>query len=69
MHLQSNLTSEEIVLAKREFEDYSKKFRVKIRHYHDDNGIFKENTFMQSVKDKRQATNFFGVNNHLKNGK
>jgi hypothetical protein len=43
------LTSEETVKGKEAFEAYAKAHGVRIKHYHADNGRFKDNAFLKSI--------------------
>ena len=45
VHLQQVLSSKETVEAKKVFEAYSHTYRVRIKHYHADNGHFVDNVF------------------------
>jgi hypothetical protein len=47
---QLSMSSEEIVLAKESFERYAKSHGVTIKHYHADNGRFKDKAFMKAVE-------------------
>eukprot|EP00957_Ditylum_brightwellii_P184024 14018019-Ditylum_brightwellii.AAC.1 len=49
IYLQWQLTSEETLKTKHAFEFYSRKHRVRVAHYHADNGCFADNAFMQDV--------------------
>ena len=68
-HLQQSTTAFETVLAKRAFERYASTFRVKVKHYHADNGIFAEAEFAKAVEDDGQTISYCGVNAHHQNGK
>ena len=46
VYLKKCLTSEETVMAKHAFEHSADQHRVKILHYHADNGRFVDNTFI-----------------------
>ena len=52
VHLQQSTSSVETLEAKRTFEAYSKEKGVRIEHCHADNGIFADNAFINSVKEK-----------------
>jgi len=45
VHLQQTLTPQDTVDAKKAFENYASTYRVKILHYHADNGRFADNAF------------------------
>jgi len=65
---QTSMTSEETVKSKLAFEKYAASHGVHIKHYHADNGRFKDNLFMKSVEDERQTISFCGVGAHHQNG-
>ncbi len=44
------------------------KYRVKVKHYHCNNGQFHNNFFRQACHDTCQEHNFCGVNAHFRNG-
>ena len=64
----TSLMAEEMVRAKQQFELFADKCRVKIRHYHADNGTFAAKLYMDSCKRANQGLNFCGVNAHHQNG-
>ena len=66
--LQRHLTSEETVQAKHAFERSSEQRRVRIKHYHPDNGCFADNAFIQDCKTQGQSISYCGVNAHFQNG-
>ena len=66
--LQKRITSAETVLAKQSFERFARDHRVKILHYHADNGRFADNGFIQACKDNNQGLTYCGVNAHFQNG-
>eukprot|EP00957_Ditylum_brightwellii_P092393 7034889-Ditylum_brightwellii.AAC.1 len=68
IYLQRQLTSEETLNAKHAFESYSRKHRVRVAHYHADNGRFVGNAFMQDVDKQGQTNSFCGINAHFQNG-
>lgn len=68
VHLQSRLTSEETMEAKKAFEAHARSIGVGIEHYHADNGRFADNAFLNDVKRKGQSISFCGVNAHWQNG-
>ncbi len=41
---------------------------IHIKHYHADNGRFKDNLFIKSIEDKGQTISFCGVGAHHQNG-
>ena len=66
--LQRRLTSEETVQAKHAFERSLEQRRVKIRHYHADNGRFADNAFIQDCKTQGRSMSYCGVNAYFQNG-
>jgi hypothetical protein len=65
---QTLMTSEETVKSKLAFEKYAVTHGVHIKYYHADHGRFKDNLFMKSIEDERQAISFGGVGAHHQNG-
>ena len=68
VHLMESLTSEETIRAKEAFERFARDHGVAIRHYHADNGRFKDNAFVQHCDKSGQSLSFCGVNAHFQNG-
>ena len=68
VHLQPDLTSRSTVQAKQAFENYAAKSRIKIKHYHCDNGRFADNAFKDSAQSNNQTVSYCGVNAHFQNG-
>ena len=68
VHLQSRVTAEETVEAKKAFEAYARSHGVIVKHYHADNGRFAENLFMSAVAESGQTISFCGVSAHFQNG-
>ena len=68
VHLQSRLTSEETLEAKKAFEAHCRQHHVKVQHYHADNGRFADNLFVQDTVENGQTISYCGVNAHWKNG-
>jgi hypothetical protein len=62
------MSSKETVKAKESFERYAKSYGVNIKHYHADNGRFKDKAFMKSIEDSGQTISFSGVGAHHQNG-
>ncbi len=62
------LTSETTVKGKEAFEAYAKAHGVTIKHYHADNGRFKDNAFLKSIHENHQTISFSGVGAHHQNG-
>ncbi|KAL7517245.1 hypothetical protein ACHAWF_000114 [Thalassiosira exigua] len=66
--MESNLTSDETIGAKEAFERFARDDGDTIRHYHADNGWFKDNAFVQHCSSSNQSISFCGVNAHFHNG-
>ncbi len=64
----TSMTSEETVKGKQAFEKFAATHGVYIKHYHADNGRFKDNLFMKDIEDKGQTISFCGVGAHHQNG-
>ncbi len=54
--------------SKLAFEKFALSHGVHIKHYHADNGRFKDNLFIKSIEDKGQTISFCGVGAHHQNG-
>ncbi len=65
---QTSMTSEETLKSKVAFEKYALSHGVHIKHYHADNGRFKDKAFMKSIEDSGQTISFSGVGAHHQNG-
>jgi hypothetical protein len=68
MYLQKTASAEEILLGKMAFEHYRAQHRVKIQHYHADNGIFHAHKWVLNCRVKGQGLTFARVNAHHQNG-
>ncbi len=64
----TSMTSEETVKSKQAYEKFTVTHGVYIKHYHADNGRFKDNLFMKDVENKGQTISFCGVGAHHQNG-
>jgi hypothetical protein len=62
------MTSEETLKSKLAFEKFALSHGVHIKHYHADNGRFKDNLFTKSIENKGQTISFCGVGAHHQNG-
>ncbi len=62
------MSSEETVKSKQAFEKFVATHGVYIRHYHADNGRFKDNLFKKDIKGKKQTISFCEVEVHNQNG-
>ena len=69
MHLQRISSSEETAESKKELKAYVRTYKVKIKHYHIDNGKFEYHAFIQAVTQESQTLSYCGVNAHLQNEK
>ena len=69
VHLPRRLSSEETVQTNKTLESYAWMYRVRLRHYHTDNGRFSDNNFLQSVAQENQTISSCGVNYQFWNGK
>jgi transposase InsO family protein len=65
---QTSMTSEETLKSKLAFEKFALSHGVHIKHFHADNGRFKDNQFTKSIEDKGQTISFCGVGAHHQNG-
>jgi transposase InsO family protein len=65
---QTSMTSEETLKSKLAYEKFALSHGVHIKHYHADNGRFKDNLFTKSIEDKGQTISFCGVGAHHQNG-
>jgi hypothetical protein len=54
----TSMTSEETVKGKQAFEKFAATHGVYIKHYHADNGRFKDNLFMKDMESKGQTISF-----------
>ncbi len=50
------------------FEKFAASHGVNIKHYHADNGRFKDKLFSKSIEEKGQTISFCGVGAHHQNG-
>ena len=66
--VMASTTGEETLRAKQEFEAHATSLRIRVSHYHADNGHFKEPIFMDDVQLNAQTISFCGVNAHHQNG-
>jgi hypothetical protein len=70
VHIQQQLTSDETVEAKHDFEAFSRSQGVTIKQYHADNGIFADNAFLKFIREARpsQSITYCGVDANFQNG-
>ncbi len=68
VYLQQSLSSEDTIKAKASFEAFATTYRVKVSHYHADNGRFVDNAFRQDLERNNQTISFCAVNAHWQNG-
>jgi hypothetical protein len=62
------MSSDETLKSKKAFERYAAMHGVQVKHYHADNGRFKDNLFMKSIEEENQTISFSGVGAHHQNG-
>ena len=62
------MTSEETLKSKLAFEKYALSHGVHIKHYHADNGRFKDTLFTTDIEEKGQTISYCGVGAHHQNG-
>jgi len=65
---QTAMTSEETLKGKIVFEKIKLPHGVHIKHYHADNGRFKDTLFTKSIEEKGQTISYCGVGAHHQNG-
>jgi hypothetical protein len=65
---QTSMTSEETLKSKIAFERFALSHGVHIKHYHADNGRFKDTLFTKSIEEKGQTISYCGVGAHHQNG-
>jgi hypothetical protein len=68
IHHHTSMSSEETVKGKEACEQYAKSHGVTIKHYHADNGRFKDKLIMASIEKSKQTISFSGVGAHHQNG-
>ena len=69
VHLMTDTTSRETILAKESFERWASLHGVHVKHYHCDNGRFQDNGWKDHCSGQRQAVTFCGVSAHHQNGR
>ena len=62
------MTSEETMKSKLAFEKYALSHGVHIKHYHADNGRFKDTLFTRDIEEEGQTISYCGVGAHHQNG-
>ena len=67
-HCMYEITSEEIIYAKKSFKRHAADFNVREKRYHCNNGQFGDNPFIQHCEGMGQGITYCGVNTHLQNG-
>jgi hypothetical protein len=65
---QTSMTSEETLKSKLAFEKFALSHGVHIKHYHADNGRFKDTLFNRDNEEKGQTISYCGVGAHHQNG-
>ena len=61
VHIIIDLSLSEMLLAKKVLEKLKSQARIFVKHYHNDNGRFFENGFIDSINQKYQKISFCGV--------
>ena len=69
IHLLKYQIVDESVEAKQDFEAYVESHGVDIKNYHPENGIFRNELWMNHYKDIQQGLSFDGVNARHQNGR
>ena len=69
IHIQTSLTVEDTILAKRLFQAYARNHGVTIKHYHADNGRFADKLFLSAIEQDKQTISFCAVYDHFQNSK
>jgi hypothetical protein len=67
VYMQKDTKGSETLQAKKAFEAYAKSHGVNIRHYHADNGRFKEKVWLDHCELKQQSISFCGAHAHFQN--
>ena len=68
VHMHQHLKPDETIDAKHAFECLMEQHRVRILHYHRDNGRFADKVFVDDVRAAHQTITFCGVGAHHQNG-
>ena len=68
MHLMQDLTLDETLLDKEEMKKVMAQAGRNVKNYHEDNGRFADNGFIDAISTKDQKINFCGVGAHHQNG-
>ena len=69
IHIQTSLTVEDTILAKRLFQAYARNHGVTIKHYHADNGRLADKLFLSAIEQDKQTISFCAVYDHFQNSK
>ena len=69
IHLMVEMNAKTTVETKEAFERVAEEHKVKIQHYHCDNGLFDTILFKSSIAKAHQSIIFCGVNAHHQNGR
>ena len=64
----TKMNNEATVAVTLSFERIVHQYRVKILHYHADNGLFNIKIFCVAIAKFKKALDFCGVNTHHQNG-
>ena len=68
VHMHQHLTTDETIDAKHAFERLAEQHRVRILHYHCDNGRLTDKAFVDDVRAAHQTITFCSVGAHHQNG-
>jgi transposase InsO family protein len=64
----TSMSSKETLKGKESFEQFARTHGVHIKHYHADNGRFKDNLFIKAIERNNKTISFSGVGAHHQNG-
>jgi hypothetical protein len=64
---QVTLGGSDTVRSKRSFEQECREYQVSVHEYHGDNGVFKAESFAESLESKGQTIHFSGTGAHHQN--
>ena len=63
-----DFTVEETLIAVKAFEKIIAQAGCHVKHHHADNGVFAQNSFLESINNKDQKITFCAVGAHHQNG-
>jgi hypothetical protein len=67
VEFQESTNADKTIKSKTRVETEAMQYRLKIRRYYANNGIFKSKDFMKDVHEKHQTIDFCGVDAHHQN--